>query len=127
MSTPQFFTHLGITILITALALLGLSAIPQIAPYQLFGWLSLMGFVLLTIMMFFAGSKAAASENKNNFTSTVLGFTMGKMFLSIIIIFAYQQLALPADKFFIAPFFTVYFLFTAFETYFMMKLGRTGI
>ena len=127
MSIPQFFTRLGITIFVTAIALFGLSAIPQIAPYQLFGWLSLMGFVVFTILMFFAGSKTAISENKNNFTSTVLGFTMGKMFLSIIVIFAYLKLALPPDKFFIAPFFTVYFLFTAFETYFMMKLGRTGI
>lgn len=77
--------------------------------------------------MFLVGRSSAQSENKNNFTSTVLGFTMGKMMLAIMIIFAYMQLAEPSDKFFVIPFFTVYFIFTAFETYFMMKLGRTGV
>ncbi len=127
MSTAQFFTQLGITICITAAILFGLFTLPQIEPYQLFGWASLTGFVAITIIMFFFGRKAALHENKTIFTSSVLVFTMSKMFLSIIIIFGYQKLALPEDNFFIAPFFTIYFLFTAFETYFMMKLSKIGV
>ena len=77
--------------------------------------------------MFFTGRSSAQSDNKNTFTSTVLGFTAGKMLLAIMIVFAYIKLAEPADRFFVIPFFAVYFIFTAFETYFMMKLGRTGV
>lgn len=124
MSTTQFFTQLGITILITAAILFGLFTFPQIAPYQLFGWASMAGFIVMSIVMFFSGRKAVYDENKTTFTSSILIFTMVKMFLSIIVIFGYQQLALPTSKFFIAPFFTVYFIFTIFETYFMMKLSK---
>ena len=127
MTNSQFFAQLGGVTLVSILLLLGLFQLPQIAPYQFFGWFSLAGFVILATIMFFIGRQSAMSDNKNNFTSTILGFTMGKMFMSVIIIYSYLQLAEPTDKFFIAPFFAVYFIFTAFETYFMMKLGRSGV
>ena len=127
MTNQSFFLQLGAVILLTAAALWGLFQVPKLAPYQILGWVSLGGFVFLSMVMFFIGRTSAQSENKNNFTSTVLGFTVGKMMLAIMIIFAYMQLAEPTDKFCVSPFFTVYFVFTAFETYFMMKLGRTGV
>lgn len=127
MTNQTFFLQLGAVILLTAAALWGLFQVPSLAPYQVLGWISLGGFVFLSVVMFFIGRGAAQSENKNTFTSSVLGFTMGKMMLAIMIIFAYLKLAEPTDKFFIIPFFAVYFIFTAFETYFMMKLGRTGV
>lgn len=127
MTNQAFFLQLGVVTLLTAAALWGLFQVPSLAPYQILGWVSLGGFVLISILMFLIGQGSAQSDNKNTFTSTVLGFTVGKMMLAIMIIFAYIQLAEPADKFFVIPFFTVYFIFTAFETYFMMKLGRTGV
>jgi len=57
----------------------------------------------------------------------VLGFTVGKMLISVLVIFAYIQLAQPAGKLFILPFFGIYLAFTAYETYFMMKLGKTKV
>lgn len=127
MTNQAFFLQLGAVILITALSLWGLFQVPTLMPYQILGWVSLGGFVFLSVIMFFIGRTSAESDNKNTFTSTVLGFTVGKMMLAIMIIFAYLKLAEPADKLFIIPFFAVYFIFTAFETYFMMKLGRTGV
>lgn len=127
MTNQAFFLQLGAVILVTALALWGLFQVPTLMPYQILGWVSLGGFVFLSVVMFFIGRTSAQSDNKNTFTSTVLGFTVGKMMLAIMIIFAYLKLAEPTDKLFIIPFFAVYFVFTAFETYFMMKLGRTGV
>lgn len=127
MTNQAFFLQLAGVTLLTAAALWGLFQVPSLAPYQILGWVSLGGFVLISILMFLIGRGSAQSENKNTFTSTVLGFTVGKMMLAIMIIFAYIQLAEPADKFFVIPFFAVYFIFTGFETYFMMKLGRTGV
>jgi len=127
MTNSQFFTQLGIVSLLAVCALFGLFQIPQIAPYQLFAWLSLLAFIILSVLMFVIGRQSALSENKNTFTSVILGFTMGKMFMAIMVIYVYLQIAEPSDKFFVAPFFTVYFIYTAFETYFMMKLGKTGV
>ena len=104
-----------------------LHQIPQLQPHGLLSWISLGAFIGLSVLMYFVGEKSAKDENKNNFTNVVLGFTMGKMFLSIMVIYMYFELAQPEGKFFILPFFIVYFIFTAFETYFMMKLGKTKV
>ncbi|PSR11329.1 MAG: hypothetical protein DA408_16385 [Bacteroidetes bacterium] len=127
MTNQQFFAHLGIVTAATAAILLGLQQIPAMQSYQIFGWICLGGFVVLSILMFLVARVSAKSKNKNDFTSTVLGFTAGKMMFTIMILYTYLKLAEPADKFFVAPFFTCYFIYTAFETYFMMRLGRTGV
>ena len=127
MTNQQFFTQLTIVTLLTAAALFGLFQVETLTPYQLLGWISLGGFVLFTIFMYFTARSSALSSNKNTFTNAILGFTMGKMMIALMIIFAYLFLAEPPDNLFIIPFFLVYVFFTSFETYFMMKLGRMGV
>lgn len=128
MTNQQFLFQLIIITGLCAVGLWGLmEGVPDLRAYQALGWISLVGFTALSGLMFWAGRKAALSKNKNDFTSAVLGFTMGKMFLAVIIIYAYMKLAQPADKLFVIPFFGVYVVYTVFETYFMMKLGRTGV
>ena len=128
MTNQQFLFQLLIITGLSALGLWGLmEGVSDLRPYQALGWISLGGFTLLSGLMFWAGRSAALSKNKNDFTSAVLGFTMGKMFLAVIIIYAYLKLAQPTDKLFVIPFFGVYLVYTIFESYFMMKLGRTGV
>ena len=124
MEQRQFFLQLLITTVIAALVLWGLHQVPRLAPYWLLSTLSLGGFMLLSIVMYYAGRKAAYSSNKHDFTNIIMGFTMGKMALSFMLIFAYLKLAEPTDKIFILPFFAIYLIYTIFETYFMMKLSR---
>lgn len=124
MTSKQFFLQLLGVSALTTLVLFGMYQADVLAPYQAVGWISLGMFTLLSTLMFFAGRNAAQSDNKNNFTSAILGFTMGKMMLAIAVLFVYLQLMKPPDKFFILPFFAVYFLFTAWETYFMIRLGK---
>ena len=80
--------------------------------------------MLLTVAMFFAGGITAKSSNKNLFTTIVLGFTFSKIFLSLIVVLGYYQLAQPTSKLFLLPFFIVYLIFTIFETYLMMQIGQ---
>ena len=127
MGHRHFFLQLGVVTLVTAAVLLGLHQIDRFAPYGSLSVLSLLLFVGLTVVMYFLGRRAANSENKNDFTNVVMGFTMGKMFLSIAIIYGYLQVVEPTDKLFIVPFFTVYLIYTAFEIFFMMKLGRMNV
>ena len=127
MSQRQFLIQLGLLSLSVAILIFFLNRLPQLQPSSLLSWASLAAFIAMSVIMFFAGSRAARSDNKNDFTNVVLGFTIGKMFLSIMIIYAYFSLMQPEGKWFIIPFFIVYFMYTAFETYFMMKLGKTKV
>lgn len=127
MSDRQFGWQLVVITALSAAGLWALLRIPALQPYQLIGWISLGGFALLCLLLYWAGKRAALSNNKNDFTSTVLGATVGKMFLAILIIFSYLQLAKPPDKLFVIPFFGEYLVFTVFEVYFMMRLGRMNV
>lgn len=124
MSQRQFLIQLGLLSLSVAILVFFLNRLPQLQSSSFLSWASLAAFIAMSVVMFFAGSRAARSDNKNDFTNAVLGFTVGKMFLAILVIFGYSQLAQPADKLFIIPFFSIYLIYTIFETYFMMKLGR---
>ncbi|MCB0578256.1 MAG: hypothetical protein KDD10_02955 [Phaeodactylibacter sp.] len=124
MDQRSFFIQLGLLSLGAAILLFFLNRLPQLQAYSTLSWISLAAFVGLSILMYLAGRRAAESDNKNDFTNAVLGFTAGKMFLAILVLLGYSQLAQPPDKLFIIPFFSVYLIYTIFETYFMMKLGR---
>lgn len=124
MSRQNFFKQLGALSIILVLVLFLLHSFAPFKAFSNLSWLSLALFILLSIGMYFGGFKAAMSDNKHTFTNAVLGFTIGKMFLSIIVILGYNELIKPESKLFIVPFFTIYVVFTVFETYFMMKLGK---
>ncbi|MEN0003988.1 MAG: hypothetical protein AAF798_07590 [Bacteroidota bacterium] len=127
MTKSSFYIQLTVITLISAGLVYGLSQFEQTKPYVGLGWLSLALFTVLTLLMFVFGYQTAQSKNKNTFTSTVLGFTAGKMFMSLIVIVLYNSLMEPPTKWFILPFFMVYLIYTVFETYFMMRLGKMEI
>ena len=124
MEPKTFFPQLLVLSVVVATILFFLNRMPQLQNDAPLSWLSLFLFILLSILMYYIGKRSSTSENKNDFTNAVLGFTVWKMFLAILVIFRYSQLAQPADKLFIIPFFSIYLIYTIFETYFMMKLGR---
>ena len=124
MTPRQFFLQLLLLSAATALSLHFVNQLPAFQAYAGLSWLSVLFFILLSIAMYYAGRRSALSENKHHFTNTIMGFTMGKMMLSILLILVYLKLAEPVTKLFILPFFGVYLIYTIFETYFMTRLGR---
>ena len=124
MPQQSFFIQLALVSAGTAGLLLWINTFPQFSPHSSLNWSSLILFILLSLMMYFVGRKAALSENKNTFTNTVLLFTMAKLFLTIIIIYVYNEMVKPESRLFILPFFAIYIIFTIFETYFMIRLGK---
>lgn len=124
MTRNAFFLQLAVLTAATATGLWFLLRLPGFQPFALFSWCSLGLFFLLTVAMFFAGYSAARSANKNDFTTAAMGFSGGKIFLSAILILIFTELAKPESKLFILPFFSIYVLYTIFEVYFMMRLGR---
>jgi hypothetical protein len=126
MSVQAFFAQLAIVTLLAAAAAYGINTFPQFAGVQPIAWISLGIFVLLSVVMFYAGRNAAFSENKHSFTNVSLGVTIGNIFIAILFILGYDQLMQPESRFFIIPFFLMYLIYTIFETYIMMKLGQLG-
>lgn len=87
-------------------------------------WWSLALFIPLSIGMFFFGQRAANSENKMLFHNLIIVTIFAKMFLSVFALLIYKKIFHPETKNFTLPFFLVYFIFTIFETYFMVKLAQ---
>lgn len=124
MSASRFYTQLvGLTLLLIVL-LIGLHTLPEVAPYQNLSWICIVFFVTLSIFVYSLGRQTAQSKNKHTFTNVVLAVIIFKMTICIAIIVSYNALAKPSTKYFILPFFLIYFCYTAFETYVMMKLGK---
>lgn len=124
MNQRRFFIELAVVSLVAILIVIGLQQLAFLKPYGLLAWLSLAFFMLVSLLMYYSGYRAAHSDNKNTFTNVVIGYTTAKMFLSVIIVLIYGKLAAPPDKFYILPFFAIYLIYTIFETRFMMKLGK---
>lgn len=124
MTAKAFYLQLALVTLIAAATAYGINTFPQFADVQPIAWISLAIFVLLSVVMYYAGRKAAFSDNKHDFTNVSLGVTIGKIFIAILFILGYNQLIQPDSRFFIIPFFLMYLIYTIFETYIMMKLGR---
>jgi hypothetical protein len=125
MSAKSFFLQLAVVTLIAVAVIYTLNTLPKLQAYEGLGWASVGVFFILSLLMYHFGKQAAQSDNKHSFTNVFLGFTVGKIFLMIIVVLGYSQLAEPETKFFIVPFFSMYLIYTIFETYVMMKLGRT--
>ncbi|MEQ8703013.1 MAG: hypothetical protein RIC19_03790 [Phaeodactylibacter sp.] len=124
MTAKAFYIQLALVTLLAAAVAYGINTFPQFAAFQPVAWISLGVFVLLSMVMFYAGRKAAFSDNKHDFTNVSLGVTISKIFIAILFILGYNQLMQPESRFFIIPFFLMYLIYTIFETYIMMKLGR---
>ena len=108
-----------------ALLLVAFGFIPQIQADISVSWASWLFFIVFTIIVFFVAQNSAKSSNPHSFTTVIMGVVIGKMFFSILIIFIYIKMVNPETRYFLLPFFAIYFSFTIFELYFMTKLGKT--
>ena len=124
MSKKVFFKQLIIGSLILIVCLYFLHQIPLFQDFLDFSMISTLLFIIFCILMYFFGHAAALSTNKSAFTGIVLVSIFGKMLFSIILIVVYSQIREPENKMFLLPFILVYLYYTAFETYFLMKLGK---
>jgi len=80
-------------------------------------------FIVITLVMFYAGKRTAGAENKFLFTNVFMGVTMLKFFLCGGTIAAYALLSAPENKLFVVPFFSSYLVYTALEIVFLLKLS----
>jgi hypothetical protein len=81
-------------------------------------------FTLQSVILFILLKISVKNPNKQLFLSFTLMNMLVKMVASIILLLVYKELYKPFDGKFIIPFLVVYFLFTIFETFFMLKLAN---
>ncbi len=124
MNTRNFFKYLIVLSLVVAIALFFFHLLPQFRPFSTISWISLLFFITLSLVMYFAGYATAISQDKNAFSRMLLFFTASKMMLSVLILIAYYELSKPVSGIFVVPFLGIYVVYTIFETWFMMKLAK---
>jgi hypothetical protein len=125
MKHSSFFKGLATVTLPLIVLFLALQYfVPTFLPYAPISWASVIFFVIFSWIVYFFGTKAALSENKNDFTRFSMMVIMGKLFLSIFLVIGYVVVAEPANRFVVLPFIPIYVLYTVFETNFMMKLAK---
>ncbi|MEL6392165.1 MAG: hypothetical protein AAFY36_00765 [Bacteroidota bacterium] len=124
MSQSGFFRGLAITTVAAALAALGFHMVERISSHWPLSLGAILLYALLSVGMFYIGERTAKAQNKHLFTNVTIGFTLLKMMTSAGIIVIYMLIVEPEDKLFILPFFVIYFLYTAFELLFMIKVAR---
>lgn len=123
MTVRQFASQLTIVTIFVGVVLWLLSTFAVFGNHQQLSWMSLALFVVISIAMFFSGRWGVENDNKNTFIGLMYLYMGGKMILSIMLITLYYYYFEPETKLFILPFFLVYFIYTIFESYFLMKLN----
>lgn len=127
MSFQRFLVSLLIVTTISVLCHIGFLQWSITAPYAEFSLLTIVFFTVLCLLFFTLGEFAANSKNIYLFSNLILGMVLLKMICCIGLVIAYKQFKSPADNMFVVPFAAYYFIYTAFELYFMTKLGKTKV
>jgi hypothetical protein len=86
--------------------------------------ISMLAFLLLSVLSLFLGQKTSLHRNKSLFGAVVLASITFKMLLSILIIVIYIQEFATPEKWFVLPFFLMYLYFTFYETYALVNIGQ---
>ncbi len=124
MNTRRFIGQLSILSLCVLLVITALLYFPAFQASFRFAVVSLVFFIGLSFIIFIAAKPAAISRDKNAFTRLVLAFTLGKMALVVALVIIFYRVLLLKGNYFLIPFFFIYIVFTAYETYFLTKIGR---
>lgn len=125
MTSRTFFQYLaGLTSAISLLLFLLHTLLPATQAYWKLSMASVFLFLLICTGLFFAGRNAVRSSNKYAFNNLVTVSVFGKMALSVLFLFLYQQMAKPTDNWFVGIFLCCYVVYTVFEVWFMTLLAK---
>ncbi len=126
MTQGRFARNLTVVLLLTTFLLVPLHIMGAFRPYIDISAIGVVFFTALCIIVYKMGNAAAKSTNKGMYINVILMNVMVKMFASFAIIFTYVKITNPPDKLFVVPFLITYFIFTAFETYFMSIQSKSS-
>jgi hypothetical protein len=106
-----------LTICTAAMAVLVAAAnyfIPFFDSFQLFTWLSLAFFFVVTVITLYIGM-SGLEKSSYGFVASVNGIVLIKLMLSVALVIGYMLVERPHQAHFIIPFFFFYIVYTIFE------------
>ena len=125
MERSTFFSRLLVVTVLNAALLAGLHfGLPVFQKHWPVSIAALATFVGICLALFFVGERMATSKNRLAFNHLITFSVLGKILVSLVVLFVYFKMKQPTDRLFIVPFLLTYLVFTVFETWFMMKLAR---
>ena len=124
MEPKDFYPGLALTTLFGAV-LLGIQAyfLPVLQEQWPFLAACLGVFAVFCVLTYFSARPAARAKNQARLVQYVLGFTFVKMMVGLGLVYGYYLLGQPPGRWFLLPFFTAYFIYTVFETIYLVKLN----
>lgn len=94
--------------------------------HQLLSWISILCFTLISVAAYLLGLKTANSTNRNDFGNVFLVITTFKLLFCSMVVWIYKALVAPEGRLFVLPFLLIYLVFTIFESYLLVRLGKDG-
>ncbi len=125
--SKRFIIECSVLTGISVVLILLLNAVPALATSQDLSWSSLIFFLILTVLIYVLGIRAARSSNPNGLTQLILAVVMIKLVSCAGIIIAYQELANPSSNLFVVPFLALYLIFTVYEVIVLNRLNRIEV
>lgn len=108
-------------VLIIVLSILSAPAFEFFQPFRYFTWASLVFFFGLTL---FSGYYNSRSIKKPFFFNIYLGTMALKFFLSLVFVLVFLFGFKPESKMFVIPFFLLFIIYKAFETWMLLKFAQ---
>lgn len=93
------------------------------APYSDLLLYSIALFLCIAIFVSLIGPIVAKHQKRQLFLSVMVYNMLLKIILSVVLLLWYKHDSLPENGYFIIPFLYVYFVFSIFETWFLMKVS----
>ncbi len=124
MSFLRFLLALASLSAVAALMLVFVHQWAVVGAHARFSWLSLGFFVLLTLLIYAWAYRSARSNNPKLLLQVAIGVTAFKIAACIALVWGYVQQQAPQDHWFLLPFFSLYLLYTIFETHLLMRFSR---
>ena len=126
MKFAEFIKYLVLTTVVTLLIYYLLKLFLPLGSTVGFLWGSIIGFVVLSILIYLLVERSLAVSKGRNMLGLVVFNVLLKLAFSFGFVAFYVQNNQPQNKLFLLPFFIAYLTFTIFETYFLNLQARAS-
>ena len=103
-----------------------LGAFPFFKSIREFSWISLLFFMITTVLVYFLSLSGLKKKKHSSFLYFYFGSLFLRFLLSMLIIVGYYFFVRPDEIFFVVPFFLMYIGYTAVETHSLIRLSNAG-
>lgn len=125
MNFSRFVSGLIGVVIFTVVLQSALLRHPYFQGHVRLAWWAVIFFTFFSFSLFWTSRKAAIHENPYFFIYVSYLAILLKLVCSIGMVWWYERMYQPANNHFVLQFIIIYITFTAFETYFMSRLGRS--